>query len=168
MYWILRKFREQLIWRIQVPIRTLYWKLFLARMGTGARVYGRVTISGAHDVSVGRETMLNEGVVILAADTVVIGDYVHISTGVTIATAGLRYREPMEDRSHKSASIVIEDGAWIGAHAVVLGGVRIGKNAVIGAGAVVTKDVPEGAVAVGVPAKIRETISSTRYEGKTQ
>lgn len=44
----------------------------------------------------------------------------------------------------------------IGAGARILGPVRIGDHARIGANAVVTRDVPEGAVAVGVPARIRQ------------
>lgn len=39
-------------------------------------------------------------------------------------------------------SIIIEDGASIGAHAVVLPGVRIGRKAFVAAGSVVTADVP--------------------------
>lgn len=45
----------------------------------------------------------------------------------------------------------------IGAGCVLLGDIEIGDGAVIGANAVVTKSVPAGCVAVGVPARIRET-----------
>ena len=44
----------------------------------------------------------------------------------------------------------------IGAGAKILGGVLIGNHARIGANAVVTIDVPPGAVAMGVPASIRQ------------
>ncbi|WP_322054785.1 hypothetical protein [Paraburkholderia bannensis] len=43
----------------------------------------------------------------------------------------------------------------IGAGASVLGPIRIGRGATIGANAVVLADVPANAMAVGVPAKIR-------------
>lgn len=46
----------------------------------------------------------------------------------------------------------IGDGVMLGAGCVLLG-----DGAVIGANAVVTKSVPAGCVAVGVPARIRET-----------
>lgn len=39
-------------------------------------------------------------------------------------------------------SVIVEDGASIGANATILPGVRIGSKAMIAAGAVVTKDVP--------------------------
>ena len=50
-------------------------------------------------------------------------------------------------------SIVIENGASIGAACTVLPGVTIGEGALIGAGSVVTKDVPPWEIWCGVPAK---------------
>jgi len=44
-------------------------------------------------------------------------------------------------------TVIIEDGAAIGANAVVLPGVRIGMEAVVAALATVTRDVPPGMVA---------------------
>lgn len=43
-------------------------------------------------------------------------------------------------------TVVVEDGASIGAGAVILPGVRIGKGALVAAGARVKRDVPPGAV----------------------
>lgn len=57
------------------------------------------------------------------------------------------------ERSPKFGDVVIESGAFIGAHAVIFPGVRIGRGAVVGAGAVVTKDVENDITVVGVPAK---------------
>jgi serine O-acetyltransferase len=51
---------------------------------------------------------------------------------------------------------VVGFGVDIGAGAKILGPVRIGDGAVIGANAVVLCDVPAGALAVGVPARIRQ------------
>jgi acetyltransferase-like isoleucine patch superfamily enzyme len=43
-------------------------------------------------------------------------------------------------------TVVVEDGASIGAGAVILPGVRIGKGAMVAAGAVVESDIPAGCV----------------------
>jgi serine O-acetyltransferase len=51
---------------------------------------------------------------------------------------------------------VVCDGAVITAGAKVIGPVRLGRNCLIGANAVVLGDVPDDAMAVGVPATIRQ------------
>lgn len=38
-------------------------------------------------------------------------------------------------------------------------GVKIGNNCIIGAGSVVTRDIPDNSVAVGIPAKVINTMS---------
>ena len=59
----------------------------------------------------------------------------------------------------------VEDGALIGSGAVVLHRAVIGRQALVGAGAVVSGDtvVPPRAMALGVPARIREDAVDTEY-----
>ncbi|WP_338570557.1 serine O-acetyltransferase [Pseudomonas canadensis] len=52
----------------------------------------------------------------------------------------------------------IGDGVFLGPGAKLLGPVMIGDNAKIGANSVVIKDVPPGALAVGVPAIIKQRV----------
>jgi UDP-2-acetamido-3-amino-2,3-dideoxy-glucuronate N-acetyltransferase len=44
------------------------------------------------------------------------------------------------------ATVIVEDGASIGARAVVLPGIRIGRKAMVAAGVVCDRDVPEGMI----------------------
>lgn len=60
--------------------------------------------------------------------------------------------------SPDAAAPIIEDNVEIGDGAKILGAVRIGAGAKIGANAVVITDVPAGATAVGVPARIVESV----------
>ena len=53
----------------------------------------------------------------------------------------------------------IGERAFIGCDTMLVAPVTVGADAVTGAGSVVTKDVPAGRLAVGVPAKIRDTES---------
>ena len=57
---------------------------------------------------------------------------------------------------------VIHDGALVGSGSIVLHRAHVHTGATVGAGCVVTNDfvVPEDALAVGVPAKVRENASS--------
>jgi serine O-acetyltransferase len=51
---------------------------------------------------------------------------------------------------------VLEGHVDVGAGAKLLGGIRVGAHAQIGANAVVLVDVPDHALAIGVPALVRE------------
>lgn len=84
-----------------------------------------------------------------------IGDYDHEYTGIEkpIVSQPLTNIKP----------IVIEEGAWIGAHVVVVSGVTIGKNSVVGANSVVTNNIPDYCLAAGVPAKVIK-----RYDHKIE
>ncbi|MGE4409799.1 MAG: DapH/DapD/GlmU-related protein [Sphingobium sp.] len=57
-------------------------------------------------------------------------------------------------------SIVVEDGAWIGAGSIILGGVTVGYGAIVAAGSVVTKNVPANAIVAGNPARIIRNLDS--------
>jgi bifunctional UDP-N-acetylglucosamine pyrophosphorylase/glucosamine-1-phosphate N-acetyltransferase len=48
-------------------------------------------------------------------------------------------------------------GAFIGVDTMLVAPVEVGDGAKTGAGAVVTRDVPDGSLAVGVPARVRES-----------
>ena len=65
----------------------------------------------------------------------------------------LNYRIEKSDPDIKTGSVLIEDGAFIGASCIILKGVKIGSNSVIGAGSVVTKDIPPNQIWCGNPAK---------------
>ena len=51
---------------------------------------------------------------------------------------------------------ILTDQIHIGPGAVIIDGSTIGERASIGANAVVRMDVPPGALAVGVPAQLKE------------
>lgn len=99
-------------------------------------------IQFGHNVAIGPNCTLG------AMCPIQIGNYVRISKGAIIETAGLDLSTGRPYK-HKAKPIVIEDGAWIGSNAIVLGGVTIGENAIVGAGAVIAKDVPSNAIVVG-------------------
>lgn len=54
--------------------------------------------------------------------------------------------------------ITIGNNVQFGNNVIVMPRVTIGDNCIIGAGAIVTKDIPSNSIAVGVPAKVIETI----------
>lgn len=95
---------------------------------------------------------------IVCIHSIKIGENVFIGGGCEIYDTdfhALDYEERMNNQGSEDiqAPVVIEDGAFIGAHSIILKGVTIGKKAIIGAGSVVTCSVPAGEIWVGNPAR---------------
>lgn len=98
-----------------------------------------------------------------------IGDHVRINSNVKCIThdGGVWVlRNLKEDRKQADifGCISIGNNVHIGTGAIIMPGVSIGNNCIIGCGAVVTKSIPDNSVAVGVPAKVIETIEE--YDAK--
>lgn len=91
-------------------------------------------------------------------DSLTIGDNVKIGGNVLITDTDAHPMDYVARRTTgegtKSAPIVIEDDAWVGAHCVILKGVTIGARSVIGAGSIVTRSIPADCVAAGNPCRV--------------
>jgi acetyltransferase-like isoleucine patch superfamily enzyme len=94
------------------------------------------TISAFQHVSIGRECIL--------ADRVMLIDFDHgvVETDRPIRQQGIYKRD-----------VRVGNNVWIGYGACFLRGVTVGDNSVVGTYAVVTRDVPDNAVVAGVPAR---------------
>lgn len=105
--------------------------------------------------TIGKGLFIDHGMGVVIGETAEIGDNVTLYQDVTLGGTGkdVGKRHP-----------TIGDNVVIGAGAKVLGPVWIGDDAQVGANAVVLKDVPPGAVAVGVPATIRQRPASAPPE----
>ena len=129
----------------------LKFKALVPRSGISVCHY-TVELKYGENITVGDYTRIGPHASLGAKSPISIGNYVVVSRGVLIETAGLDMsKEP--PYKHNSKPITIEDGVWIAANVIILGGVTIGKNAVIGAGAVISKDVAAGAIVVGQPVR---------------
>jgi acetyltransferase-like isoleucine patch superfamily enzyme len=112
-------------------------------------------------VRIGNRTDIGCNAVLSAISGIEIGEAVLIAANAYIG--GARYRTDRSDIPYMDqgifsrGSVVVGDGAWLGAGVIVIDGVRIGEGCVVGAGAVVTADLPPRSIAVGVPARIVKT-----------
>ena len=94
---------------------------------------------------------------------ITIGDHVRLTENVKFTThdGGLWVVRELKEE-YKNADIfkpiVIGNNVHIGVNSIIMPGVTIGNNVIIGCGAVVTKDIPDNSVAVGVPARVIETV----------
>jgi acetyltransferase-like isoleucine patch superfamily enzyme len=95
------------------------------------------TISAYQHVSIGRECIL--------ADRVMLIDFDH---GV------VEVERPIRLQGIYKRDVRVGHNVWMGYGACVLRGVEIGDNSVVGTSAVVTRSAPANAVLAGVPARV--------------
>lgn len=93
-----------------------------------------------------------------------IGDYVRINEGVHIITHDggvwvLRHLDNKYKNIDLFKNVSIGNNVHIGTNAIIMPGVHIGNNSIIGCGAIVTKNIPDNSIAVGIPARVIETIN---------
>lgn len=111
----------------------------------GANIwYGAVLRGDVDLIRIGAHTNVQDGAILHGdpGQPTILEDYVTIGHRAVVHSAH------------------VERGCLIGIGAVILNGVRVGAGSIIGAGAVVNKDVPSGSLVVGVPGKVRKTLST--------
>ena len=119
-----------------------------------ARVLSNVTrtLTGVEihpGATIGRRFFIDHGMGVVIGETAVVGDDVMLYHDVTLGGRSLA-----KVKRHPT----VGNRVTIGTGARLLGDIDIGDDSQIGANSVVTKDVPAGAVAVGIPAEIREPV----------
>ncbi|WP_372593478.1 serine O-acetyltransferase EpsC [Actinotalea sp.] len=136
------------MWRepaLRLPARLLSQAV---RAATGVEIH-----PGAQ---LGRRLFIDHGMGVVIGETAVVGDDVVLFHGATLGGRSMR-----QGKRHPT----LGDRVVVGSGAKILGPVWIGDGAQIGANAVVVKDVPAGAVAVGVPAVVREVHRTAEARG---
>ena len=120
------------------------------RIGAKSVLGQECTISSFQHVSIGRECIV--------ADRVMLIDFDH---GV------VEVERPIREQGIYKRDVRIGHNVWIGYAAAFLRGVTVGDNAVVGTYTVVTKDVPANAVVAGVPVRMlrmRRAPQTLRWE----
>jgi acetyltransferase-like isoleucine patch superfamily enzyme len=129
----------RLLARILLAIKFL---IYFRRLGYP---HGNFTVLGSKRVFVGRDLGINHGTYISCLSRIDIGDFVVLSSNVSIIDSGLIAEDVhggVQQKRHYSRPIRIMDHVWVGANSTILGGVTIGRCSIIAAGVVVDKDVP--------------------------
>lgn len=146
-------------------------KIDLIKIGNNTHIKSELLIFRfGGKIDIGNNTFIGPGTKVWSGENITIGSNVLISHNVNIIDTDSHEIDAIEradgffnltkngHSAHKgnirTASITIEDYAWINFNATILKGVTIGKGAIVAAGSVVTKDVPEFTLVAGNPAKI--------------
>jgi putative colanic acid biosynthesis acetyltransferase WcaF len=138
-------------------IKIFLLKLFNANLGECIVIKPRTNIKYPWNISIGDYSWIGEDVWLDSLVPILIQSNVCISQGAYICTGSHDWSDPGFGLIVKS--IVIEDGAWIGAKAVILPGVTIGSHSVVCAGAVVSQNTEPYMIYAGNPAvKIKQRV----------
>jgi len=121
-----------------------------ADCGDGCRFFKGISFTYGHNISIGDNVVVHDGVHLDDRGKLTIGDCVSISDGVHIYSHDHDIVDQTEVTNYHT---IVEDDARVTYDSMVSAGVRVGTNAVVGARAVVQGDVPDHHIAVGMPAK---------------
>lgn len=171
----LAKRQAQLIFKLNhtMPMTEEYDELvheIFTELGEGSRINTPLTAVRPHKVKIGRNAVVMNGCLMMAAGGITIEDEALIAANVQLISNN---HDLYERQVITCKPVHIGKNAWIGAGATILPGVTIGDNAVVGAASVVTKDVPADTIVAGNPAKIikrippRSECSTTNEDDET-
>ena len=140
--------------------KRLFYTLRLFTISTGTK---RAEYLRSHGVfsKMGHNCVFMDRKVPLYPELIKIGDNVHFSSNVTLATHDIVHIM-LNNTEHSVGGMVNEhvgciefgDNIYIGTNSTILYDTKIGSNVIIGAGSIVTKDIPNNSVAVGTPARV--------------
>jgi acetyltransferase-like isoleucine patch superfamily enzyme len=135
--------------------RRFIYRLGGMKIGRGSSIHMGAVFYNAHNIRIGRDTIIGERSVLDGRDELIIGDHVDIASEVMIYNSQHNINEEdfADPEKVELGKVEIGDYVFIGPRAIILPGVKLGKGAVVGAGAVVTKDVADFKIVGGVPAK---------------
>ena len=156
----LAKRQAQLIFKLNhtMPMTEEYDGLvheIFTDLGEGSRINTPLTAVRPHKVKIGRNAVVMNGCLMMAAGGITIEDEALIAANVQL----ISNNHDLQNRNILTCKPVrICRRAWIGAGSTILPGVTVGENAVVGAGSVVTHDVAPNTIVAGNPAKFIRNI----------
>lgn len=126
-------------------------ELFKGNIGESSRVMPPMTVIRGNNVKIGRNVVVMNNALFMAAGGITIEDDVLVAANAQL----ISNNHDLHDHAVLTCKpVLLKRNCWIGAGATILPGVTVGENAVIGAGAVVTKDVEANTVVGGNPARV--------------
>lgn len=126
-------------------------ELFKGNIGEGSRVMPPVNVVRGNSVRIGRNVVVMNNSLFMAAGGITIDDDVMVAANAQL----ISNNHDLYDHAVLTCKPVhLKRNCWIGAGATILPGVTVGENAVVAAGAVVSKDVEDNTVVGGIPARL--------------
>ena len=149
--WAIGKLVFKAIPRPLFGVRSLWLRLFGARIGAHCQIYPTVRIFLPSQLEIGAWSAIGDGVQLYNLAAIRIGERVTISQGAHLCAGTHDFRDARMPLVR--ARISVGDEAWLCADCFIGPEVMVGAGAVVGARAVIMRDVAPGAIMAGNPAK---------------
>lgn len=134
------------------------FRMLGANISSGVIFYGEPNFIGdLRNLSIGKNSTINQGVFFNCADKIIIGENCRLSSFSQFHTGALTMT-CKNDRIHYSKPIELGDNVWISSGVIVNPGIIISSGAVIAPGSVVTKAIPSNEFHGGVPTRFIKKI----------
>ena len=131
-----------------------YWRRRGASIGEDCEIYSTADFgSEPYLINIGEHVRINSGVQFITHDG-----------GVWVCRKYIKEKDSFKIDLFKP--IKIGNNVHIGTNAIIMPGVHIGDNCIIGCGAVVTRNIPDCSIAVGVPARVIESLDDYIIKNK--
>lgn len=130
-------------------------ELFMGNIGERSRIMPPLTVVRGNSVKIGRNVVVMNNSLFMAAGSITIKDDVMVAANVQLISNN---HDLYDHQILTCKPVRLKRNCWIGAGATILPGITVGENAVVAAGAVVTKDVEDNTVVGGNPAKVIKRI----------
>jgi putative colanic acid biosynthesis acetyltransferase WcaF len=131
-------------------LKVLALRVFGARVGRGVNIKPGVNVKYPWHIEIGDYAWIGENAWLDSLAPIHIGAHACISQGVYCCTGNHDWTDPHFGLIVKS--IIIEDGAWVGARVVLLPGVTVASHAVVAAGSVLAQNTEPYTIYAGNPA----------------
>lgn len=136
-----------------IKVRLL--RLFGAKVGRGVVIKPSVNIKYPWKLTIGDFTWIGEKAWIDNLSDVKIGCHCCLSQGSMLLCGNHNFKKTTFDLM--VSDIILEDGAWIGAHSVVCPGVICKSHSVLAVNSVATRNLDEYSIYQGNPAVLVKT-----------
>ena len=157
------------VWYHPVPLSTqIYGRLNFAYVPCRLTIGPRCSFGDGVNINVGRlakialgsDVSINNGCILVASESIVIGDRVAIGEYVSIRDQQHIFApgHGILGQGYLIAPVEIGANSWIGRGAFIGPGTHIGKDSIVGANSVVHGVFPDGVLIAGAPATIRRKL----------
>lgn len=174
---VMPSYLRALWYRVTAPI-------FVRQLGRGSRCFGRFRLARPFsNIRIGARAMIGEGVfwqvaqnasvvigddsdinrnsVVVASESITIGNNVAIAEMVSIRDCEHLFDvdHGVREQGYRIAPIVIEDNVWIGRGVYIGPGTHIRRGSIVGANSVVRGEFPAGVLIAGAPATVKKHLA---------